>query len=191
MFLHVKHVSCAYSWYTVKEMDKIITDRFQALLANKNRDISSPLYFSCKSVVFGCCIVLFKGTEHYVGRGRSGKGDDGPSKPSFRLVVGPNAAVLLSSVGSVHAGSTFPAIQGASLTTLSSQPNSLVTGSFPAEDEQHSQPVSPQGLHYLHSAYRVGKDGQVGFYGPLERGIQGRTAGFHCHLAVCYCTCWG
>uniref|UniRef100_A0A8B9PZB7 Zinc finger SWIM-type containing 8 n=1 Tax=Apteryx owenii TaxID=8824 RepID=A0A8B9PZB7_APTOW len=59
-------------------------------------------------------------------------------------------------VGSVHAGSTFPAIQGASLTTLSSQPNSLVTGGFPAEDEQHSQPVSPQGLHYLHSAYRVG-----------------------------------
>uniref|UniRef100_A0A8C3V8Z6 Zinc finger SWIM-type containing 8 n=1 Tax=Catharus ustulatus TaxID=91951 RepID=A0A8C3V8Z6_CATUS len=57
---------------------------------------------------------------------------------------------------SVHAGSTFPAIQGASLTTLSSQPNSLVTGGFPAEDEQHSQPVSPQGLHYLHSAYRVG-----------------------------------
>uniref|UniRef100_A0A8B9ECR9 Zinc finger SWIM-type containing 8 n=1 Tax=Anser cygnoides TaxID=8845 RepID=A0A8B9ECR9_ANSCY len=72
------------------------------------------------------------------------------------LVVGPNAAVLLYSVGSVHAGSTFPAIQGASLTTLSSQPNSLVTGGFPAEDEQHSQPVSPQGLHYLHSAYRVG-----------------------------------
>ncbi|KYO27590.1 zinc finger SWIM domain-containing protein 8 [Alligator mississippiensis] len=59
-------------------------------------------------------------------------------------------------IGSVHAGSTFPAIQGASLTTLSSQPNSLVTGGFPAEDEQHSQPVSPQGLHYLHSAYRVG-----------------------------------
>lgn len=120
-------------------------------------------------MVFGCCIVLFRGTEHYIGRGRSGEGDDGPRKPSFRLVVGPNAAVLLSSVGSVHAGSTFPAIQGASLTTLSSQPNSLVTGGFPAEDEQHSQPVSPQGLHYLHSAYRVGKDGQVGFCGPLKR----------------------
>lgn len=59
-------------------------------------------------------------------------------------------------IGSVHAGSTFPAIQGASLTSLSSQPNSLVTGGFPAEDEQHSQPVSPQGLHYLHSAYQVG-----------------------------------
>lgn len=118
---------------------------------------------------FGCYVVLFKRTEHCLGRGWSGEGDDGPSKPSFRLVVGPNAAVLLSSVGSVHAGSTFPAIQGASLTTLSSQPNSLVTGGFPAEDEQHSQPVSPQGLHYLHSAYRVGKDSQVGFCGPLER----------------------
>ncbi|XP_032634185.1 zinc finger SWIM domain-containing protein 8 isoform X1 [Chelonoidis abingdonii] len=59
-------------------------------------------------------------------------------------------------IGSVHAGSTFPAIQGAPLTALSSQPNSLVTGGFPSEDEQHSQPVSPQGLHYLHSAYRVG-----------------------------------
>lgn len=96
-------------------------------------------------------------------------------------MLGPNAAVLLSSVGSVHAGSTFPAIQGASLTTLSSQPNSLVTGGFPAEDEQHSQPVSPQGLHYLHSAYRVGKDGQVGFCSPL-RGIQGKAAGFHCQF---------
>ncbi|XP_034291180.1 zinc finger SWIM domain-containing protein 8 isoform X1 [Pantherophis guttatus] len=59
-------------------------------------------------------------------------------------------------IGSVHAGSTFPAIQGTSLTSLSSQPSSLVTGGFPSEDEQHSQPVSPQGLHYLHSAYRVG-----------------------------------
>ncbi|XP_016850423.2 zinc finger SWIM domain-containing protein 8 isoform X1 [Anolis carolinensis] len=59
-------------------------------------------------------------------------------------------------IGSVHAGSTFPAIQGTTLTSLSSQPSSLVTGGFPSEDEQHSQPVSPQGLHYLHSAYRVG-----------------------------------
>lgn len=59
-------------------------------------------------------------------------------------------------IGSVHAGSTFPAIQGTSLTNLSSQPSSLVTGGFPSEDEQHSQPVSPQGLQYLHSAYRVG-----------------------------------
>ncbi|XP_069466781.1 zinc finger SWIM domain-containing protein 8 isoform X2 [Ambystoma mexicanum] len=59
-------------------------------------------------------------------------------------------------IGSVHAGTTFPAIQGATLTTLSTQPATIVTGSFPTEDEQHSQPVSPQGLHYLHSAYRVG-----------------------------------
>ncbi|XP_060625155.2 zinc finger SWIM domain-containing protein 8 isoform X1 [Anolis sagrei] len=59
-------------------------------------------------------------------------------------------------IGNVHAGSTFPAIQGTTLTSLSSQPSSLVTGGFPSEDEQHSQPVSPQGLHYLHSAYRVG-----------------------------------
>ncbi|ETE68672.1 Zinc finger SWIM domain-containing protein, partial [Ophiophagus hannah] len=69
------------------------------------------------------------------------------------------AGLSLSSnvaIGSVHAGSTFPAIQGTSLTSLSSQPSSLVTGGFPSEDEQHSQPVSPQGLHYLHSAYRVG-----------------------------------
>ncbi|XP_060092641.1 zinc finger SWIM domain-containing protein 8 [Heteronotia binoei] len=59
-------------------------------------------------------------------------------------------------IGSVHTGTTFPAIQGASLTSLSSQPTPLVAGGFPSEEEQHSQPVSPQGLHYLHSAYRVG-----------------------------------
>ncbi|XP_077115358.1 zinc finger SWIM domain-containing protein 8 isoform X2 [Ranitomeya variabilis] len=60
-------------------------------------------------------------------------------------------------IGSVHTGTTFPAIPGTNLTTLTTQPAQLVTGSFPAaEDEQHSQPVSPQGLHYLHSAYRVG-----------------------------------
>ncbi|XP_028584873.2 zinc finger SWIM domain-containing protein 8 isoform X2 [Podarcis muralis] len=57
---------------------------------------------------------------------------------------------------SVHAGSTFPAIQGTSLTSLSSQPSSLVTGGFPSEDEQHSQPAGNQGMHHLHSAYRVG-----------------------------------
>ncbi|XP_044276091.1 zinc finger SWIM domain-containing protein 8 isoform X2 [Varanus komodoensis] len=56
-------------------------------------------------------------------------------------------------IGSVHAGSSFPALQGASLTSLPSQPGSLVTGGLPPEDEQ---PVSPQGLHHLHSAYRVG-----------------------------------
>uniref|UniRef100_H3A312 Zinc finger SWIM-type containing 8 n=1 Tax=Latimeria chalumnae TaxID=7897 RepID=H3A312_LATCH len=59
-------------------------------------------------------------------------------------------------VGGVHAGSSFQAIQGTSLPTLTAQAPSLVTAAFPSEDEQHSQPVSPQGLHYLHSAYRVG-----------------------------------
>uniref|UniRef100_A0A4W6C8N9 Zinc finger, SWIM-type containing 8 n=1 Tax=Lates calcarifer TaxID=8187 RepID=A0A4W6C8N9_LATCA len=58
--------------------------------------------------------------------------------------------------GSVHAGPTIQAIQGASLPSLSTQPGSLVSTPFPAEDEQHSQPISQQGLHYLHSAYRVG-----------------------------------
>ncbi|XP_065153005.1 zinc finger SWIM domain-containing protein 8 isoform X3 [Paramisgurnus dabryanus] len=48
------------------------------------------------------------------------------------------------------------AIQAASLPGLSSQPTSLVSAPFPVEDEQHSQPISQQGLHYLHSAYRVG-----------------------------------
>lgn len=126
----------------------------------ESSDIFSSLYFSCKSVFFGFCIVLFRVRQQYMI----------PRKTSLRLwLVSPNAAVLVSSVGSVHAGSTFPAIQGASLTSLSSQPNSLVTGGFPAEDEQHSQPVSPQGLHYLHSAYQVGKDSQVGFCAPLEK----------------------
>uniref|UniRef100_A0A3Q0RX92 Zinc finger, SWIM-type containing 8 n=1 Tax=Amphilophus citrinellus TaxID=61819 RepID=A0A3Q0RX92_AMPCI len=59
-------------------------------------------------------------------------------------------------VGGVHPGPTIQAIQGASLPSLSSQPASLVSTPFPAEDEQHSQPISQQGLHYLHSAYRVG-----------------------------------
>ncbi|KAM7408056.1 hypothetical protein PAMA_001960 [Pampus argenteus] len=59
-------------------------------------------------------------------------------------------------VGSVHTGPTIQAIQGASMPSLSSQPGSLVNTPFPMEDEQHSQPISQQGLHYLHSAYRVG-----------------------------------
>lgn len=148
----------------------------------ESSDIFSSLYFSCKSVFFGFCIVLFRVRQQYMS----------PRKTSLRLwLVSPNAAVLVSSVGSVHAGSTFPAIQGASLTSLSSQPNSLVTGGFPAEDEQHSQPVSPQGLHYLHSAYQVGKDSQVGFCAPLEKNSgQGRATVFYC-LATCYCSCWG
>ncbi|TSK22607.1 Zinc finger SWIM domain-containing protein 8 [Bagarius yarrelli] len=59
-------------------------------------------------------------------------------------------------VGGVHSGSTIQAIQGTALPGLSSQPPSLVSAAFPVEDETHSQPVSQQGLHYLHSAYRVG-----------------------------------
>ncbi|KAM9365213.1 zinc finger SWIM domain-containing protein 8 [Pholidichthys leucotaenia] len=59
-------------------------------------------------------------------------------------------------VGSVHSDPTIQAMQGASLPSLSSQPAPLVSTPFPAEDEQHSQPISQQGLHYLHSAYRVG-----------------------------------
>nr|XP_023677302.1 zinc finger SWIM domain-containing protein 8 isoform X1 [Paramormyrops kingsleyae]XP_023677303.1 zinc finger SWIM domain-containing protein 8 isoform X1 [Paramormyrops kingsleyae]XP_023677304.1 zinc finger SWIM domain-containing protein 8 isoform X1 [Paramormyrops kingsleyae] len=59
-------------------------------------------------------------------------------------------------VGGVHSSSTIQAIQGASLTGLSSQSTPLVSPPFPSEDEQHSQPISQQGLHYLHSAYRVG-----------------------------------
>ncbi|XP_062926433.1 zinc finger SWIM domain-containing protein 8 isoform X1 [Mobula hypostoma] len=59
-------------------------------------------------------------------------------------------------VASVQAGTTFQAVQGASIPSLTTQGPSIVTPTFPTEDEQHSQPVSPQGLHYLHSAYRVG-----------------------------------
>uniref|UniRef100_A0A8C8F8X6 SWIM-type domain-containing protein n=1 Tax=Oncorhynchus tshawytscha TaxID=74940 RepID=A0A8C8F8X6_ONCTS len=59
-------------------------------------------------------------------------------------------------VGGVHSGTTIQAIQGSSLPGMSSQPVSLVSAPFPSEDEQHSQPISQQGLHYLHSAYRVG-----------------------------------
>ncbi|XP_062851599.1 zinc finger SWIM domain-containing protein 8 [Trichomycterus rosablanca] len=69
------------------------------------------------------------------------------------------AALPLSTtvaVAGIHSGSTIQAIQSASLPGLSSQPPSLVSVSFPVEDEQHSHPVSQQGLHYLHSAYRVG-----------------------------------
>ncbi|XP_016093554.1 zinc finger SWIM domain-containing protein 8-like [Sinocyclocheilus grahami] len=62
---------------------------------------------------------------------------------------------MLSDRG-VHSGSTIQAIQGTSFPGLSSQPASLVSAPFPVEDEQHNQPISQQGLHYLHSAYRVG-----------------------------------
>ncbi|XP_077093312.1 zinc finger SWIM domain-containing protein 8 isoform X4 [Siphateles boraxobius] len=68
------------------------------------------------------------------------------------------AALPLSTTvtAGVHSGATIQAIQGTSLPGLSSQPASLVSAPFPVEDEQHSQPISQQGLHYLHSAYRVG-----------------------------------
>ncbi|XP_068597360.1 zinc finger SWIM domain-containing protein 8 [Brachionichthys hirsutus] len=59
-------------------------------------------------------------------------------------------------VGSVHAGPALQALQAASLPSLAAQPVSMVSTPFPLEDEQHSQPISQQGLHYLHSAYRVG-----------------------------------
>lgn len=60
-------------------------------------------------------------------------------------------------VGSVHSGPTIQTIQGASLPPVSSQPAPLVSTPFTAEDEQHTQPISQQSLHYLHSAYRVGE----------------------------------
>lgn len=66
-------------------------------------------------------------------------------------------SISFFAVGSVHAGPTIQTIQGASLPSLSSQPASLVSTPFPTEDETHSQPISQQGLHYLHSAYRVGE----------------------------------
>lgn len=67
-------------------------------------------------------------------------------------------ALHLPSVSSVHPASTFPAIQGASLPALTTQPSPLVSGGFPPpEEETHSQPVNPHSLHHLHAAYRVGK----------------------------------
>lgn len=67
-------------------------------------------------------------------------------------------AFIPPSVSSVHPASTFPAIQGASLPALTTQPSPLVSGGFPPpEEETHSQPVNPHSLHHLHAAYRVGK----------------------------------
>ncbi|XP_028844365.1 zinc finger SWIM domain-containing protein 8 isoform X2 [Denticeps clupeoides] len=87
----------------------------------------------------------------------------GVSVPSMtQIAVHPyhtEAGVPLSTtvaVGGVHTGAATQAIQGAALPGLSSQPGSLISTAFPTEDEQHSQPISQQGLHYLHSAYRVG-----------------------------------
>ncbi|XP_057703392.1 zinc finger SWIM domain-containing protein 8 isoform X2 [Corythoichthys intestinalis] len=56
-------------------------------------------------------------------------------------------------VGSIHTGATLQAIQASS---LSSQPSSVVSTSFPVEEEQHHQLINQQGMHDLHSAYRVG-----------------------------------
>ncbi|XP_061767029.1 zinc finger SWIM domain-containing protein 8 isoform X2 [Nerophis ophidion] len=74
-----------------------------------------------------------------------------PYHPETSLPISTTVAV-----GSIHAGSTIQAIQGSSLTCLSSQPSPLISTPFPVEEEPHSQPISQQGLHYLHSAYRVG-----------------------------------
>ncbi|XP_062319491.1 LOW QUALITY PROTEIN: zinc finger SWIM domain-containing protein 8 [Osmerus eperlanus] len=76
--------------------------------------------------------------------------------PLSTTVAGAASFSALYPVGGVHSGSSLQAIQGASLPGMSSQPAALVSTPFPAEDEQHSQPISQQGLHYLHSAYRVG-----------------------------------
>ncbi|KTG44291.1 hypothetical protein cypCar_00006881 [Cyprinus carpio] len=54
---------------------------------------------------------------------------------------------------------------------LSSQPASLVSAPFPVEDEQHSQPISQQGLHYLHSAYRVGVNHVYQFCVGAAKGV--------------------
>lgn len=58
-------------------------------------------------------------------------------------------------VGSIHAGSTLQAIQGSS---VSSQPSALASTSYTVDEEHHHQPISQQGMHYLHSAYRVGEN---------------------------------
>lgn len=69
-------------------------------------------------------------------------------------------AFIPPSVSSVHPASTFPAIQGASLPALTTQPSPLVSGGFPPpEEETHNQPVNPHSLHHLHAAYRVGEKG--------------------------------
>ncbi|XP_077585234.1 zinc finger SWIM domain-containing protein 8 isoform X4 [Stigmatopora nigra] len=56
-------------------------------------------------------------------------------------------------VGSIHAGSTLQTIQASS---ISSEPSSLVSTSFPVEEEQQHQLISQQNMHDIHSAYRVG-----------------------------------
>ncbi|XP_077469780.1 zinc finger SWIM domain-containing protein 8 isoform X3 [Stigmatopora argus] len=56
-------------------------------------------------------------------------------------------------VGSIHTGSNLQTIQAS---TISSEPSSLVSTSFPVEEEQQHQLISQQGMHDIHSAYRVG-----------------------------------
>lgn len=68
MYLHVNHGLCACSCYTAKETDNYVTGPLRALLVN--RDIPSPLHFSCKSVGFGCCIVLGEQNTTLAGGGQ-------------------------------------------------------------------------------------------------------------------------
>uniref|UniRef100_A0A8C5H113 SWIM-type domain-containing protein n=1 Tax=Gouania willdenowi TaxID=441366 RepID=A0A8C5H113_GOUWI len=74
----------------------------------------------------------------------------------YHTETGIPLSTTLAGMGTIHPGPTIQAIQGAALPTLTSQPAPLVSSPFPMEEEQHSQPISQQGLHYLHSAYRVG-----------------------------------
>lgn len=91
------------------------------------------------------------------GEWRGGALDMGVGRAS-PLHLFSHMAFNLPSVSSVHPASTFPAIQGASLPALTTQPSPLVSGGFPPpEEETHSQPVNPHSLHHLHAAYRVGK----------------------------------
>lgn len=84
-------------------------------------------------------------------------------------------AVLVLSVSSVHPAPTFPAIQGASLPALTTQPSPLVSGGFPPpEEEPHSQPVNPHSLHHLHAAYRVGQ-WRVSSPAPVHSGPEALT----------------
>lgn len=74
-------------------------------------------------------------------------------------------------MGSVHSAPTLQNMQGASLPSIS-QPGSLVSTPFPTEDEHSSQPISQQGLHYLHSSYRVGKKSNILYVLPGDTLVQ-------------------